>query len=532
MLSWRVVAGVFPFFSKLVNSKKSKRRSPGTAEISRRNLLKGIAGLGATAALSGCSSFPDFSRNKDLVRTENQRAGTNDWQLKKTRVDPKTKYRCPWIEGYCSRTSILAGEALDIFVSANPATAFTLDIYRMGFYGGTGGRLVCTYEPVVGKTQREAEVGERRVRECQWEPSISFKIPHDWLSGVYIGKLTELREGVQSYIVFIVRDDRPADFIFQCSDTTWQAYNRWPNQFSLYDDGKSEWYWGPGVDISFDRPYGKYCQILDQPLSIGSGEFFLWEFPFIFWMESLGYDVTYISNLDTHADAKNAERAKGFISIGHDEYYSIEMFNHLKGAIANGLNVGFFSGNSVCGRIDLRPSSGGIPNRIFSRTDFFGPRDEAEIKRFPAMGLLPHASPNANELVGARSIAPITGGADWICHLPEHWIFANTGMKKGEGIPGLVGWEWHGDPANIPGLEIVATGATQDSPGKLNSGIYTATVYPGAKGNFVFNASTCWWADALSAPPGYMRPSVYTSPQGADQRAQQITKNILERMIR
>lgn len=66
-------------------------------------------------------------------------------------------------------------------------------------------------------------------------------------------------------------------------------------------------------------------------------------------------------------------------------------------------------------------------------------------------------------------------------------------MKRGEGIPGLVGWEWHGDPAAIPGLEIVAGGPTQWKPGVLNHGHYTATIYPGPRGNFVFNASTCWW---------------------------------------
>ncbi len=501
-----------------------------SSKITRRDWLKGMAGIGGAAALSGCASI--LSAKSDAVRRENQLEGTRDWLLTKTRVDPKTKYRCPWIEGYCSKTSVRAGETLEIFVSTNPVSDFILDIYRMGFYGGTGGRHVLRLDLLPGMIQPEPEIGKNRLRECKWETSAAIKIPEDWLSGVYVGKLTAEREGLQSYVIFIVRDDRRADLMFQCSDTTWQAYNRWPNQFSLYDDGKSEWYWGPGVDISFDRPYGKYCQILDQPLSIGSGEFFLWEFPFVYWMEEQGYDVTYISNLDTHSDPKGLLRANGFISIGHDEYYSIEMFNQLKGAIAKGLNVGFFSGNTCCGRIELRPSSTGIPNRIFTRTDFYGPRDEAEIKRFPAMGLLPHISPNANELIGARSIAPVTGGADWICNLPEHWIFANTGMKKGEGIPGLVGWEWHGDPANIPGLEIVASGPTQDKPGSWNGGIYTATIYPGAKGNIVFNASTCWWADGLSAPPGYMRPSVYTSPQGPDKRAQQITKNILDRMKR
>jgi hypothetical protein len=103
-------------------------------------------------------------------------------------------------------------------------------------------------------------------------------------------------------------------------------------------------------------------------------------------------------------------------------------------------------------------------------------------------------------------------------------------MKRGDSIPGLVGWEFHGDPANIPGLVVVSTGPTQDAPGKLNGGTYTATVYPGRAGNVVFNASSCWWGDGLSAPPGYVRPSVYTTPQGPDGRVQRITRNILERM--
>ena len=103
-------------------------------------------------------------------------------------------------------------------------------------------------------------------------------------------------------------------------------------------------------------------------------------------------------------------------------------------------------------------------------------------------------------------------------------------MQQGQGIPGLVGWEWHGDPAKIPGLEVVASGPTQSSPGQLNGGTFTATIYPGPRDNFVFNASTCWWADGLSAPPGYVRPSVYTTPQGPDQRVQRITRNVLDRM--
>jgi hypothetical protein len=50
---------------------------------------------------------------RDVIRRENKRPGTTDWQLKYTRVDPATQYRCPWIEGYVSKASVRAGESLD-----------------------------------------------------------------------------------------------------------------------------------------------------------------------------------------------------------------------------------------------------------------------------------------------------------------------------------------------------------------------------------------------------------------------------------
>jgi len=504
-------------------------------EPSRRDVLKGLAALEALR-LTGCAApatggGSPSARDADRIRKENARQGTRDWMLTSTRVDPATKYRCPWVEGYCSAASVRAGDKLSVFVSTDPPSPFTIDVYRTGYYDGHGGRHLTSLGPFKGTKQPDPPVGPRRLRECKWEPAATITIPKDWVSGVYVGKLTRHEEPtLQSYVIFIVRDDRPADFVFQCSDTTWQSYNRWPSQFSLYDDGKTNWYWGPGVDISFDRPYGKYCQILEQPLSIGSGEWFLWEFPFAYWLERHGYDVTYVSNTDTHADpVRSLLRAKGFLSVGHDEYYTIEMFEKLRAAILAGLNVGFFSGNTCCGRIDLRPSSDGRPNRIFDRVDRFGPRDEKE--RFNSLFQLPHASPNENTLIGARSTGEVTGGADWVCNLPDHWVFDGTGMKKGDGIGGLVGWEWHGDPADIPGLQVVATAMTTDGRGNPH-GHYTATVYPGPKKNVVFNASTCWWGDGLSEPPGYMRPTAYTTPKGPDPRAQRITRNVLERMLK
>src|ERR1051325_2939337 len=325
--------------------------------LSRRTLLKGMVATGALT-LGGCAApskkpapSPFAAAQPNLIQEENRKTGTRDWMLKNTRIDPKTKFRCPWIEGYCSRTSVSAGGQIRFHVSTNTAAPFTIDLYRMGYYGGAGGRHMLTLGPYPGTVQPDPPIGPKRLRECKWDPCVSLIIPSDWTSGVYVGKLTAEKEKLQSYLIFIVRDHRQADFLFQCSDNTWQAYNRWPSQFSLYDDGNKQWYWGGGVDISFDRPYGKYCQILDAPLSTGSGEWFLWEFPLAYWLESLGYDVTYISNLDTHADPRGLHRAKGFLPVGHDEYYSIKMFHQLREAIADCLNVAFLSGNTCCGRI-------------------------------------------------------------------------------------------------------------------------------------------------------------------------------------
>jgi hypothetical protein len=97
-----------------------------------------------------------------------------------------------------------------VFVNTNPASDFSLDIYRMGYYGGAGGRLISKLGSFRGTLQSEPSIGGNRLRECRRNTSASFRIPRNWLSGVYLGKLTASTSGIQSYVIFIVRDERPA----------------------------------------------------------------------------------------------------------------------------------------------------------------------------------------------------------------------------------------------------------------------------------------------------------------------------------
>jgi len=469
------------------------------------------------------------------IQIENRRPGTADWQLTRVRLDSPTGFRSPWIEGYCSRQSVKAGETIDIMVSTDPPVKFKIEIFRTGYYGGKGARLMKKLGPFQGKAQPVPKPGPKDIHECKWEPTTQLTIPKDWLSGVYLGRLTTLpadkeKPYWQSYVIFVVRDERPADILFQCSDNTWQAYNRWPTKFSVYTHPKGNQ--GPWADVSFDRPYGRmpqYTGIVNDPLSVGSGEFLCFEQPFAYWLEENGYDVTYCSNSDL-VTPDHGLKCKVFLSVGHDEYWDIRQFRSAEKMRDAGVNLMFFSGNAVCWVSPLRASSDGRPNRIFFRGGPYGGDYTYAVDREKNHGPFPERGPDEGYLMGGRNISPVNGGGDWIIVKPDHWMFAGTGVKKGDRIPGLIGWEYHGDPPAIPGLEIVAEGTAWvggDKPQK-----WCATIYPGPKGNFVFNASTIFWCQDLSLPPGHTLPwSHWSRPHGPDPRVQQITHNLLRRAI-
>jgi hypothetical protein len=479
------------------------------------------------------SELPNHSRGQ-LIVTENKNPGSTDWQLTRVRTD-SGGFRSPWIEGYCSRQSVEAGQALDIMVSTNPPRKFEIEIFRMGYYGGCGARRMTKIGPLQGITQVDPVKGEKNLHECKWEMSTQLTIPENWVSGVYLGRLTTLPESDdlpywQSYVIFIIRDNRPADILLQCSDNTWQSYNRWPNNYSIYthpDGGQ-----GPWADVSFDRPYGReaqYMGIVNDPLTVGSGEFLPFEFPLAYWLEQHGYDVSYCSN----SDLLNPDRAiqcKSFISVGHDEYWDIRQFNSVTRLRDEGVNLMFLSGNSVCWVTPFQKSSDGRANRIIFRGGPYGADNDYALNRERDHGPFPEHGPDEGLLMGARNVEPVNGGGDWIIQKPDHWIFTDSGVMKGDRIPGLIGWEYHGMPADIEGLEVVASGTAFQ--GGDNPQQWTATIYLGPKGNFVFNAATIFWAQGLSSPPGHTLPwSHWSRPHGPDERVKRITHNLLHRAI-
>src|SRR5688572_7258070 len=100
--------------------------------LNRRRLLQAglIGGLAGPLALAGDARAREGEAPAEPRRTsttatgtiqaENARPGASDWQLTYTRIDPATKYRCPWIEGYVSHASAKAGDDVQLFVSTRP----------------------------------------------------------------------------------------------------------------------------------------------------------------------------------------------------------------------------------------------------------------------------------------------------------------------------------------------------------------------------------------------------------------------------
>lgn len=503
--------------------------------ITRRDIIKMAAGTGLAVSVDPLRAFAGSNEQKDnLITRENKKKGTTDWQLTRVRPD-KDLHRTPFIEGYCSKQSYKAGERLDIMISTFPLQSYKIDFYRTGYYSGTGGRLIHSIGPLAGKQQPTPSPGDKNIHECNWEVSTSLTIPEAWISGVYLGKLTTIPQSEkepywESYIIFIIKDERPVDILFQCSDNTWQAYNRWPNNYSLYTHPKGVS--GPWAAVSFDRPYGRQSQftgIVNDPLSFGSGEFISFERPFSYFLEQHGYDVAYCSNSDMLTPDR-ALNAKAFLSVGHDEYWDIRQFKSVEVLRDKGVNLLFFCGNSICWVTPFSDSTKGQPNRKILRAGPYGANNAYAINRHEVNGPFPETGPDEGLLMGVRNIRPINGGGDWTIVKPEHWIFEGTGIKKGDKIPGLIGWEFHGDAADIKGLEVVAEGMAYS--GGTIPVRWQSVVFPGPKSNFIFNASTIFWAQALSNPPGHTLPwSHYSRPHGVDPRVQKITHNLLKKAI-
>jgi hypothetical protein len=247
------------------------------------------------------------------------------------------------IQGYATDISVNQSQTVQFKVDTNSSN-YRLDIYRMGYYGGRGARLVATVQPSASLPQNQPACtteGNTGLVECSsWAVSAAWTVPATAVSGVYFAALVR-EDGTPgaSHVPFVVRDDDGAsDVLFQTSDTTWQAYNAY--------GGKSLYTGGPGSNpsraykVSYDRPFTTRDNAEEDFV-------FNAEYPMVRWLERNGYDVSYTTGVDSDRRGPLIKQHRAFLSVGHDEYWSGAQRANVVAARDVGVDLAFFSGNEV-----------------------------------------------------------------------------------------------------------------------------------------------------------------------------------------
>ena len=81
--------------------------------------------------------------------------------------------------------------------------------------------------------------------------------------------------------------------------------------------------------------------------------------PAIMWLEKNGYDVSYMTDVDTARNGSSLLDHKVYLSVGHDEYWSQEQADNVMAARDAGVNLQFWTGNEMYWRTQWKPSIDG-----------------------------------------------------------------------------------------------------------------------------------------------------------------------------
>ena len=282
------------------------------------------------------AALADVAFPANVVQVENGLPGSAGWRR------PRAPGRS--IEGYASEVSVLPFQRLHLHVSTVPAARYRVEVFRLGWYGGEGGRLIACLPACDGDEAgvvRAVPAFDPRsgYLAAGWPASDTLTIGPDWVSGYYLADLVLTSgpdAGKAGWVPFIVREpsSRRSAILVQAAVNTWQAYNRWGGM-SLYENAEGASCKGVCTHVSFDRPYDQ-----NSPN--------LWEFelPLVHFLEERGYDVSYTTDVDTDRDPAELLRHRLVVAAGHDEYWTHTMRDAFERARALGTNLAFTGANT------------------------------------------------------------------------------------------------------------------------------------------------------------------------------------------
>src|SRR5712691_7274655 len=277
----------------------------------------------ATAQARACGSG-------NPIHLENCFPGSSGWRLVSSDGT---------IEGYATASSINKGGSLGLKINGGSGQTISAQIYRSGYYGNAGGRLISTIRGIPGVAQ-PACTGADPLNCSNWSTSTTIMTTVSWTSGVYLIRLVNETTGSDATVIFVVRDDgRASDLLYGVPLNTYEAYNNYGGK-SLYDFNSSG---GKAVKVSFNRPF-------TNPRDSSLHDWFTRaDLPLVSWLEQSGYDVSYGADNDLETGGVGSHRA--VVVAPHSEYWSSNMRSALQSARDGGTNLFVAGSNAVYWKI-------------------------------------------------------------------------------------------------------------------------------------------------------------------------------------
>jgi hypothetical protein len=452
----------------------------------------------------------------------------------------------PSIQGFATDISVNRGQRIRFKIDTD-ARAYRLDIYRMGYYGGRGARLIATIQPSAALPQNQPTCltqASTGLIDCgNWAESAAWDVPANATSGIYFAKVIRSDNGGASHIVFVVRDDASTSAIlFQTSDTTWQAYNNYGGN-SLYVGSPA----GRAYKVSYNRPFNtRGNSTIDWVFSA--------EYPMVRWLEANGYDVSYFTGVDSDRFGHLIRQHRVFMSVGHDEYWSGAQRANVEAARDAGVHLAFFSGNEVFWKTRWENSIDGSGTPYRTLVCYKETHAGAKIDPTPVWTGTwrdPRFSPPSdggrpeNALTGTIFMVNDVGCCSMSITVPAAYgrlrFWRNTSIATlapgaTATLPaGTLGYEWDEDldngfrppglmplsstTRNLSGVLLLDYGSTYGS----GPATHSLTLYRAQSGALVFGAGTVQWSWGLDG-----NHDVASSTP--DVRMQQATVNLLADM--
>lgn len=341
------------------------------------------------------------------------------------------------IEGYANKLSVAPGEEIGFHVSSI-APRYSLELARLG----AERTVVWKKDNLEGKDYPAP--ANASAQGCGWPAALSLRVPADWRSGYYVGRLSATGSDgkpVSSELFFVVLPAKPGQetkILLQLSTNTYNAYTNWGG-YSLYAYHAKDKV--QGRRVSFNRP--QYSQFAN------------WEMPFVQWAERNGYRIDYCVNSDLEFRPELLKAYRLVLSVGHDEYWSAPMRDNLERFIASGGNVAFFSGNTCCWQVRSEENGRALScwKQAYKEDPYYLRGKYNHLSSLWSHFLVKRPE---NQLTGVGFLWGgyhlshgqfMEGSGAFTVHRPDHWLFEGTGLKRGDTFGGkdtIVGYECDG----------------------------------------------------------------------------------------